>query len=211
MMDSASVDDGWDLFDFGMDLEADFPLSDGLAKTRGVIKLSFDSKTCVIINPNVAIKSYVTSEATLEPYYVQDAEEWVFSAIFDSPKVMPPVKPQVKPQANKTNARTNPSPSINSKRKQNYVRPQRRAVADVWTTAHASVNKKVLRCFLEAGNNSWREYVGTVEAYLPPYLGEADQLYRVYYCDDGDEEDLDQQEYDEARLRYKLTYGDSNP
>jgi len=73
-----------------------------------------------------------------------------------------------------------------------------------WSVDHPSISKKVLRYFIVDGKAE--AFVGQVISYLPPTgLHAKDQLYKIEY-DDEDTEDLDQDEFEQAREAFREKY-----
>lgn len=212
-MDKATTpDDEWDCqSDFGMSFDPEFTEECVAHASESVrrLKLTFGSDNCILSEEpmdvvNESSNIHTSKHESEELRLFQHADDWIFSSVFEKPVVFPVLRDQ--PLLSSTLLA--PSKAIKQEPGQLYNRPKRRVDVDVWTVSHPSVNKKVLRAFRVDG--VWRDYVGVVEAYMPANTGEEDQRYRVYYCDDGDEEDLDQAEYDEARMRFRLAYADQH-
>lgn len=210
-MDKASTpDDEWDCqSDFGLTFDPEFTEECVAQASESVrrMKLTFGSENCILsVEPVVsagADRNKIANEHKIEQLRLfQNADDWIFSSVFEKPVIFPVLRDRPL----QSTSLLKPTDPIKQEPGQVYNRPKRRTDVDVWTVSHPSVNKKVLRAFFVDG--AWRDYVGVVEAFMPANAGEEDQRYRVYYCDDGDEEDLDQAEYEEARMRFKLAYAD---
>jgi hypothetical protein len=171
-------------------------------------RLTFGGESCVINSgPETNVVPSVEEAATEgkgdELNLFKDSDDWIFSSIFEKPAIFPELRGD--PVHTRISGSTKPKAA--KERGVIYTRTKRRADADIWTIAHPSVNKKVLRRFTVNGRAE--DFVGVVEAYMPPNVGEEDQRYHVHYCEDGDEEDLDQAEYEEGRMRFKLAFIDN--
>jgi hypothetical protein len=171
-------------------------------KSEKRTRLTFGGESCVINSgPETNVDRRPTKGDELNLF--KDSDDWIFSSIFEKPAIFPELRGD--PVHTRISGSTKPKAA--KERGVIYTRTKRRADADIWTIAHPSVNKKVLRRFIVNGRAE--DFVGVVEAYMPPNVGEEDQRYHVHYCEDGDEEDLDQAEYEEGRMRFKLAFIDN--
>ncbi len=127
-------------------------------------------------------------------------EPWVFSTIHDLPIGKPPPIQICTTKKKKRRVAFEFSSSESSE-----VEPEDCESSDgEWHVDHPSISKKVLRYFIVDGKAE--AFVGQVISYLPPTsLHTKDQLYKIEY-DDEDTEDLDHDEFEQAREAFREKY-----